>query len=59
MRELELALGKVKVSRPKIINYLEFTPADADKRRFDDVKDGAGKTSFYSEPVSSGRLLIS
>lgn len=44
MRELELALGKVKVSRPKIINYLEFTPADADKRRFDDVKDGAGKT---------------
>ncbi|XP_022661816.1 R3H and coiled-coil domain-containing protein 1-like isoform X1 [Varroa destructor] len=41
MRELELALGKVKVSRPKIINYLEFTPADADKRRFDDVKDGA------------------
>lgn len=27
MRELEKALGKIKVLKPNVINYLEFSPS--------------------------------
>ncbi|OQR79309.1 hypothetical protein BIW11_00172 [Tropilaelaps mercedesae] len=40
IRELELALGKVTVSQPKLINYLEFAPTSEHNTQVDAVKHG-------------------